>query len=130
MDKRSAEIAFTPAVRAAQAHYGSRDGYAAVAAKAADFAGLGERESLFIEGLDGFYQATVGEGGWPYVQFRGGPCELAEHQHAVVVDPGGDELLGNQIHPIAQRSDQHHVGRAVERDEVLQRHGPVDVVDR
>lgn len=73
MDKTFAEIAFTPGVRAAQERYGSRDGYAAVAAGAAPFAGLGGREAAFVEGLDGFYQATVGEGGWPYVQFRGGP---------------------------------------------------------
>ena len=34
---------------------------------------LGDRESTFIEARDGFYQATVNEDGWPYVQFRGGP---------------------------------------------------------
>lgn len=73
MDKTFAEIAFTPGVRAAQERYGSRDAYAAVAAAALPFDGLGEREAAFVEGLDGFYQATVGEGGWPYLQFRGGP---------------------------------------------------------
>jgi len=30
-------------------------------------------EAEFIEARDGFYQATVNENGWPYVQFRGGP---------------------------------------------------------
>jgi predicted pyridoxine 5'-phosphate oxidase superfamily flavin-nucleotide-binding protein len=34
---------------------------------------LTEEESEFIEARDGFYQATVSETGWPYVQFRGGP---------------------------------------------------------
>ena len=94
MDKTFAEIAFTPAVRAAQARYGSRDGYAAVAAKAADFAGLTAREAGFVEGLDGFYQATVGEGGWPYVQFRGGPQGFLR-----VLDPrtlGYADLEGNK----------------------------------
>ena len=30
-------------------------------------------KQAFIEARDGFYQATVSESGWPYVQFRGGP---------------------------------------------------------
>jgi hypothetical protein len=35
---------------------------------------LTERETHFIAARDGFYQATVSETGWPYVQFRGGPA--------------------------------------------------------
>ena len=31
------------------------------------------RERDFIAARDGFYQASVSETGWPYVQFRGGP---------------------------------------------------------
>ncbi|OYV00881.1 MAG: pyridoxamine 5-phosphate oxidase [Burkholderiales bacterium PBB5] len=31
-------------------------------------------EADFIAERDGFYQATVSESGWPYVQFRGGPA--------------------------------------------------------
>ena len=34
---------------------------------------LGPAEASFIVERDGFYQATVSETGWPYVQFRGGP---------------------------------------------------------
>jgi predicted pyridoxine 5'-phosphate oxidase superfamily flavin-nucleotide-binding protein len=34
---------------------------------------IGPAEAEFISGRDGFYQATVSENGWPYVQFRGGP---------------------------------------------------------
>ncbi|GAA2785486.1 pyridoxamine 5'-phosphate oxidase family protein [Saccharopolyspora taberi] len=34
---------------------------------------LGERETGFIAARDGFYLGSVGETGWPYVQFRGGP---------------------------------------------------------
>ena len=30
-------------------------------------------EADFISGLDGFLFASVGETGWPYIQFRGGP---------------------------------------------------------
>lgn len=65
------EIAFTPAVRAAQ--------------EAMNAAGLYDRpdddrgrrftvnEAEFIAARDSFYMATVGEDGWPYVQHRGGP---------------------------------------------------------
>jgi len=35
---------------------------------------LGAREAEFIGGLDGFLFASVGETGWPYIQFRGGPA--------------------------------------------------------
>lgn len=33
---------------------------------------LGQREAAFLSARDGFFQATVSETGWPYVQFRGG----------------------------------------------------------
>ena len=33
---------------------------------------LTEREAEFIAARDSFYQATVSETGWPYVQHRGG----------------------------------------------------------
>ena len=35
---------------------------------------IGPREHAFIEARDGFFQATVNQDGWPYVQFRGGPA--------------------------------------------------------
>ncbi|MFJ3671074.1 pyridoxamine 5'-phosphate oxidase family protein [Streptomyces sp. NPDC090106] len=35
---------------------------------------LGPAEQDFIAEQDGFYLATVAAGGWPYVQFRGGPA--------------------------------------------------------
>jgi predicted pyridoxine 5'-phosphate oxidase superfamily flavin-nucleotide-binding protein len=70
-----AEIAFTDGVREIQRQQGSADGYAKFLA--ADTAGgdaLSEREIAFIAARDGFYQASVSETGWPYVQFRGGPA--------------------------------------------------------
>lgn len=74
MSRAYTDIAFTPAVRQMQTRMGSRDSYAAL-----DFTEdrrdvLTAREVAFIEARDGFYQATVGETGWPYVQFRGGPA--------------------------------------------------------
>lgn len=74
MARAFADIAFTPAVRAAQARNGSADAYGKfLAPEAAPGDRLGETEAAFVGARDGFYQATVSETGWPYVQFRGGP---------------------------------------------------------
>lgn len=67
-------IAFTPAVRGVQERMGSRARYAALDAAADRGERLAGREASFIEARDSFYQATVSETGWPYVQFRGGPA--------------------------------------------------------
>ncbi|MEL6617960.1 MAG: pyridoxamine 5'-phosphate oxidase family protein [Pseudomonadota bacterium] len=69
-----ADIAFTPSVRHQQDQNGSGN-YAKFLTD--DRSGgdmLSDRERAFVEGCDGFYQATVSETGWPYVQFRGGPA--------------------------------------------------------
>ena len=68
-----AEIAFTPSVKAAQTRYGSREANSRF--ELADDPGFGmtEQEVEFIGERDSFYQATVSETGWPYVQHRGGP---------------------------------------------------------
>lgn len=75
MSHAFAEIAFTPAVKAAQQRDGSRSNYAR------NFEGdtevfndrLGEAEVDFIAAQRSFYMATVSETGWPYLQHRGGP---------------------------------------------------------
>ena len=71
-------VLFTPHVRAMQTRMGSREMYAAQdeeqeSPKEPRGPLLSPREARFIEAQDGFYQATVNETGWPYVQFRGGP---------------------------------------------------------
>ncbi|GJL93202.1 pyridoxamine 5'-phosphate oxidase family protein [Hyphococcus sp.] len=67
-------IAFTDAVIAHQKRHGSAEAYAKFLAPEADSNDrLSNTEKLFITERDGFYQATVSETGWPYVQFRGGP---------------------------------------------------------
>ena len=74
MPRPFAEISFTPNVQAAQERYGSRTQISRFQSSGEDgFIGLNETETSFIEARDGFYQATVSETGWPYVQFRGGP---------------------------------------------------------
>ncbi|MEM7548429.1 MAG: pyridoxamine 5'-phosphate oxidase family protein [Bacteroidota bacterium] len=64
---------FNPGVKKAQEHFGSRQIYARVEEKAPDQNELHIREEQFIGERDSFYISTVGENGWPYVQFRGGP---------------------------------------------------------
>ena len=51
---------------------GSRRSYSRVAPTDAPDV-LGPDEIAFIGERDSFYMASVGEGGWPYVQHRGGP---------------------------------------------------------
>jgi hypothetical protein len=72
MTHRYQDLIFTPAVQAAQEANGSRrayqrDGLATEADR------LTENEIAFLATRDSFYMATAGEGGWPYIQHRGGP---------------------------------------------------------
>lgn len=74
MAHRFAELAFTPAVKAAQARAGSRAAYERLESDAAPgHDRLGPAETAFLAARDGFYLASIGETGWPYVQHRGGP---------------------------------------------------------
>lgn len=68
-----ADITFTPSVKAAQSLYGSREQNGRFERSAEARNVLTEQESAFIAQRDSFYQATVSETGWPYVQHRGGP---------------------------------------------------------
>jgi predicted pyridoxine 5'-phosphate oxidase superfamily flavin-nucleotide-binding protein len=68
-----AEIAFTQHVQDEQRRHGSRRQYERVESFGPDNNRFGPDEKAFIESRDGVYLATVGETGWPYVQFRGGP---------------------------------------------------------
>ena len=72
MGRRFAELAFTPLVKEQQKLHGSRHLYER--AERSDDAGdrLGPYEQQFIQGRDGFYMASTGETGWPYIQYRGG----------------------------------------------------------
>lgn len=73
MARAFADIAFTPAVRTLQTKMGSADAYARfLQDDVAPPDELGPQEAEFIAARDGFYQASVSQTGWPYVQFRGG----------------------------------------------------------
>jgi len=72
MNKNFTQLTFTDSVKKAQQHYGTRHAYARME-QAGDRYLLTAKEAAYIESRDSFYMATVGENGWPYVQFRGGP---------------------------------------------------------
>jgi len=72
---RFQKVAFTPGVKDVQSRLGSRDAYGRAEGKTAGDSpdALGDEERAFLAERDSFYLASVGEGGWPYVQHRGGP---------------------------------------------------------
>ncbi|MEW6131507.1 MAG: pyridoxamine 5'-phosphate oxidase family protein [Acidobacteriota bacterium] len=72
MARNFAEIAFTENVKAQQEKYGSRRSYVRMEQMERGTE-LSFAEADFIAARDSFYLATVGENGFPYVQFRGGP---------------------------------------------------------
>jgi hypothetical protein len=69
---RFAELAFTPLVKEQQERHGSRRQYARMAEMGEAGDRLTDFEREFIAGRDGFYMASTGETGWPYIQYRGG----------------------------------------------------------
>jgi hypothetical protein len=72
MSRSFAERAFTPLVKKQQELHGSRRQYARMEELGEAGDRLGEFEREFIAGRDGFYMASTGESGWPYIQYRGG----------------------------------------------------------
>jgi hypothetical protein len=67
------ELAFTDSVRKMQETYDTRTVYEKYEAKATTRNMLTLKEKEFVALRDAFYLASVGENGWPYLQFRGGP---------------------------------------------------------
>jgi len=74
MTSAFANIAFTGNVKAVQARMGSREAYGGHEREQVEEPVLGPPEIAFIEARDSFYQGTVSETGWQYVQHRGGPA--------------------------------------------------------
>lgn len=72
MNNNFTKFAFTDSVKTIQQHYGTRDSYSKMETSGDRFT-LTYNEREFIESRDSFYMGTVGDNGWPYVQFRGGP---------------------------------------------------------
>ena len=65
----------TPSVLEAEEHYYGKSQQPLPQEPQKD--ALTEEEKIFIESRDSFYMATITEGGWPYVQHRGGPVGFA-----------------------------------------------------
>jgi predicted pyridoxine 5'-phosphate oxidase superfamily flavin-nucleotide-binding protein len=65
-------LIFTSRIKALQEKYGSRRQYARREGSGTEESKVGPQEAEFLAERDSFYMATVGEGGWPYIQHRGG----------------------------------------------------------
>ncbi|MCM6773154.1 pyridoxamine 5'-phosphate oxidase family protein [Nocardia sp. CDC159] len=91
---RYAQLAYTDSVRQVQREQGSAAAAERALRGGADPEPLRDNEIAFIESRDGFYLASVGETGWPYVQFRGGPPGFAHvlDEHTI----GLAEVRGNR----------------------------------
>jgi uncharacterized protein len=93
MPRAFAEITFTNSVKATQQRYGSREHNKHFELTDDLHNILGEREIEFIRERDSFYQATVSENGWPYVQHRGGPkgfLKVLDQHHIAYADFRGN----------------------------------------
>jgi predicted pyridoxine 5'-phosphate oxidase superfamily flavin-nucleotide-binding protein len=66
-------LTFTPHVAELQREMGSRFANEKLTEHGPANDAFGADERAFISARDGFYLSTVGETGWPYIQFRGGP---------------------------------------------------------
>ncbi len=73
MPQSVSDVAFTPAVKAAQARNGSRAAYARMEEKRGWQNAVTPELAQFIAERDSFYIATASADGQPYIQHRGGP---------------------------------------------------------
>jgi uncharacterized protein len=127
MGHRFAELAFTPAVKAAQVREGSRDAYRKLEEGGPHHDRLGPAEAAFLGARDSFYLASVGETGWPYVQHRGGPPGFLKvldertigfadfrgnRQHVSVGNLGGDDRVSLILVDYPNRRRLKILGRA------------------
>ena len=104
MPRRYPALTFTDSVKAVQERYGSRRAGQMLENFDVEDARLGPREATFIAQRDSFYMATVGQEGWPYVQFRGGPVgflKVLDETTLAYADFGGNRQYistGNLLH--------------------------------
>jgi predicted pyridoxine 5'-phosphate oxidase superfamily flavin-nucleotide-binding protein len=74
MAHQFSSLTFTDTVKAVQREMGSRPANEKLTERGSPNDAFGAFEKDFISRRDGFYLSTVGETGWPYLQFRGGPA--------------------------------------------------------
>ena len=76
MNRPISDIAFTPAVKAAQQERGSRRSYAKMEQRGGWNDTITPALREFIAERDSFYLGTASADGQPYIQHRGGPTDL------------------------------------------------------
>ena len=87
------ELAFSEASKRLQVIAGSRNNYARMEQQHQSDT-LTEAEVEFISLRDSFYMATVGENGFPYIQFRGGPkgfVKVLDKKRIAFIDFSGNK---------------------------------------
>ena len=87
------DIAFSPAVKAAQALRGSRKGYARMDEKGGWQDKVTPALAAFIAERESFYLATASAEGRPYIQHRGGPpgfLKVLDDKTLAIADFGGN----------------------------------------
>ncbi|MFC3614488.1 pyridoxamine 5'-phosphate oxidase family protein [Lutimaribacter marinistellae] len=95
MPRAFSKLAFTPAVRSHQTRMGSAATYEKFISGGPEQGHeIGPTELAFIEERDGFYQASVSETGWPYVQYRGGSAGFLRVLDARTI--AYDDFSGNR----------------------------------
>jgi len=73
MAHQFSSLTFTDSVKDVQREMGSRPANEKLTERGSPNDTFGDDEKDFVSRRDGFYISTVGETGWPYIQFRGGP---------------------------------------------------------
>ncbi len=92
-DAPISDIAFTPAVKAAQEHRGSRAAYARMEQKGGWRDRVTPELAQFLGERDSFYLATATADGQPYIQHRGGPqgfLAVLDERTLAIADFGGN----------------------------------------
>lgn len=101
MRQFASDIAFTPAVKAAQSSRGSRVGYARMEQGRGWNTAVTEELAAFLSNLDMFYLGTANAEGQPYIQYRGGSpgfLRVVDERTLGFADFGGNRqyiTLGN-----------------------------------
>lgn len=101
MRQFASDIAFTPAVKAAQSSRGSRAGYARMEQGRGWNTAVTEELAAFLSNLDMFYLGTASAEGQPYIQYRGGSpgfLRVVDERTLGFADFGGNRqyiTLGN-----------------------------------
>jgi uncharacterized protein len=74
MPRAFTQLAFSPAVKTAQARNGAREHGAALEQRDPPRDRLNGELAAFIAATDSFFIATANRDGWPHIQHRGGPA--------------------------------------------------------